>query len=64
VHADETNLVAVTVADADAQGRADRLAARALFLCIGGVPNTGWADEAGVRLSDAGYVPSRARTSS
>jgi thioredoxin reductase (NADPH) len=54
VHADETNLVAITVADG--QGKIGRLAARALFLCIGGVPNTGWAEEAGVQLSDAGYV--------
>ena len=54
VHADETNLVAITVADT--QGKTRRLAARALFLCIGGVPNTGWANETNVDLSDAGYV--------
>jgi thioredoxin reductase (NADPH) len=54
LHADEKNLVAVTVADAD--GKTERLAARALFLCIGGVPNTGWATKTHVDLSDAGYV--------
>ena len=54
LHADEKYLVAVTVADA--HGKTERLAARALFLCIGGVPNTGWATKTHVDLSDAGYV--------
>ena len=30
--------------------------ARALFLCIGGVPRTGWAADAGVRTDAAGYI--------
>ena len=34
----------------------ERLAARALFLCLGGVPRTGWADAAGVRLDRAGFI--------
>jgi thioredoxin reductase (NADPH) len=47
-------LAAVTLADAG--GGAEHVAAGALFLCLGGVPHTGWADGAGVRLNDAGYV--------
>ena len=34
----------------------ERLRARALFLCLGGVPRTGWADAAGVRLDAAGFI--------
>jgi thioredoxin reductase (NADPH) len=34
----------------------ERLPARALFLCIGGQPRTGWADAHGVRLDRAGYI--------
>ena len=34
----------------------ERLDARALFLCLGGVPRTGWADAAGVRLDRAGFI--------
>ena len=33
-----------------------RLPARALFLCLGGIPRTGWAAAAGVALDRAGYV--------
>jgi thioredoxin reductase (NADPH) len=40
----------------DADGRAERLPAQALFLCLGGLPRTGWAGEAGVRLDAAGFV--------
>jgi thioredoxin reductase (NADPH) len=47
-------LAAVALADAD--GKVERIAARALFLCIGGVPHTGWADGVGAALNDAGYV--------
>jgi thioredoxin reductase (NADPH) len=54
LHADDGHLSAVTVADAD--GRAERLPAQALFLCLGGLPRTGWADAAGVRTDAAGYV--------
>ena len=32
------------------------LPARMMFLCLGGVPRTGWADDAGVRLGPAGFV--------
>ncbi len=40
----------------DAGGRTERLPAQALFLCLGGLPRTGWADAAGVRLDAAGFV--------
>jgi thioredoxin reductase (NADPH) len=33
-----------------------RLPARALFVCIGGQPRSGWADSADVRTDDRGYV--------
>jgi thioredoxin reductase (NADPH) len=44
----------VTISDAD--GRSERVAARALFVCIGGTPRTGWAAQAGVRTDAAGYI--------
>ena len=53
VHADG-RLASVTVAGRD--GRESRVAARALFVCIGGVPRTGWAADSGVRTDAAGYV--------
>ena len=34
----------------------DAIPARALFLCLGGVPRTGWAEASGVRLDRAGYI--------
>ena len=34
----------------------ERLPARALFICIGGEPRTGWAADAGVALDRAGYI--------
>jgi thioredoxin reductase (NADPH) len=33
-----------------------RLPARALFICIGGTPRTGWAEGSGVRTDRAGYI--------
>jgi thioredoxin reductase (NADPH) len=36
--------------------RSERLPARALFLCLGGLPRTGWATGSGVRLDAAGYI--------
>jgi thioredoxin reductase (NADPH) len=54
LHARDGHLSAVTVADAD--GTTQRLPAQALFVCIGGLPRTGWADAAGVRTDPAGYV--------
>lgn len=34
----------------------ERLPAVALFLCLGGVPRTAWADEVGVRTDAAGFI--------
>ena len=34
----------------------ERLPARSLFICIGGTPRTGWAEEAGVKLDPRGFV--------
>ncbi|HEX2084122.1 MAG TPA: NAD(P)/FAD-dependent oxidoreductase [Solirubrobacteraceae bacterium] len=34
----------------------DRVPAAALFLCLGGTPRTGWAEEAGVRTDPAGFI--------
>jgi thioredoxin reductase (NADPH) len=44
------------VAVADAAGATERLPARALFLCIGGQPRTGWTEHARVRTGPTGYV--------
>jgi thioredoxin reductase (NADPH) len=54
VCANGESLVAVTVVDGE--GGRERLPARALFLCLGGVPRTGWAAGAGVLTDRAGYV--------
>lgn len=40
----------------DAGGETERRPARALFICIGGVPRTGWAERTGVRTNPGGYV--------
>ncbi len=50
----EARLAEVTARDAS--GTEERLPARALFVCIGGSPRTGWASDAGVRLDGRGYV--------
>ena len=47
-------LEAVTIADAE--GVEESLRARALFVCIGGQPRTGWAERARVLTDDRGYV--------
>ncbi|MGH2980162.1 MAG: NAD(P)/FAD-dependent oxidoreductase [Solirubrobacterales bacterium] len=54
VHGDDDHLGAVTITDADGTSEARR--ARALFLCIGGRPRTGWAAGSGVRTDAAGYI--------
>jgi thioredoxin reductase (NADPH) len=54
VHASGGQLEAVTLTSAD--GKTERLAARALFICIGGIPRTGWAAESGVRTDSAGFL--------
>ena len=50
----EGHLDAVTVRGPD--GEEENLRARMLFVCIGGEPRTGWADAAGVRVDDKGYI--------
>ena len=47
-------LAAVTVEDAG--GTVRTVPADALFICIGGIPRTSWAADAGVRTDAAGYI--------
>lgn len=47
-------LAGVTLTDTG--GKTEQVPAYALFLCIGGVPHTEWADGVGVHLNDAGYI--------
>jgi thioredoxin reductase (NADPH) len=54
VESQEGWLRAVTLRQGDEAP--ERVAANAMFLCLGGVPRTGWAADAGVRLDRAGYV--------
>jgi thioredoxin reductase len=54
VDAEDDHLAGVTLRDA--RGAAERISARALFLCIGGKPRTAWADDAGVRVDGAGFI--------
>lgn len=54
VQGDRGRLAGVAIVGAD--GRESRLSARALFVCIGGVPRTAWAAGSGVRTDVAGYV--------
>jgi thioredoxin reductase (NADPH) len=54
VEADGDQFRAVTISDG--AGKSEQLAARALFLCIGGTPRTAWAEGAGVRVNSAGFV--------
>jgi thioredoxin reductase (NADPH) len=34
----------------------EHITARALFLCIGGLPRTAWASDVGVRVDEAGFI--------
>jgi thioredoxin reductase (NADPH) len=54
LHERDGELAGVSVADAS--GARAELPARALFICIGGVPRTGWAERSGVRTDRAGFV--------
>jgi thioredoxin reductase (NADPH) len=47
-------LAAVRIRDRDGHG--ERIAASALFLCIGGVPRTAWTADSGIRVDQAGYI--------
>ena len=53
IHGDGT-LRAVTLTDGG--GVSTEHNARALFLCLGGVPSTGWARESGVAVDERGYI--------
>ena len=48
-------LTAALLAERGGSGE-ERVAARALFACIGGVPRTAWADDVGVAHDPAGYI--------
>jgi len=54
LHVSDDRLAAVTIADAS--GATQRRTARALFVCIGGLPRTAWAADAGVQTNAAGYI--------
>ena len=54
VHARDGHLETVDIAEAG--GAVERVPARALFICIGGVPRTGWAAASGVSTDSAGYL--------
>src|SRR3954447_4066007 len=54
VHPADGHLGAVTIENADGDSETKR--AHALFLCIGGQPRTGWAEEGGVRTDRAGFI--------
>ena len=54
VHTSRERLSGVTLAEAG--GSSEQLAASALFICIGGVPRTGWAARTGVKTNREGYV--------
>jgi thioredoxin reductase (NADPH) len=54
LHETGGELSGVTITDAG--GARTERAARALFACIGGLPRTGWAAEAGVRTDRNGFL--------
>ena len=54
LHAKADHLSAITVTEPG--GGSERLPADALFLCIGGVPRTGWAAGSGISTDASGYV--------
>jgi len=54
VRADGDRLTEVRVSEAG--GDETGIPARGLFLCLGGVPRTGWAAENAVRLDPAGFI--------
>jgi thioredoxin reductase (NADPH) len=54
VHEKDGQLEAVTIVSAD--GKTERLPAKALFICIGGIPRTGFAADSGVKTDAAGFL--------
>ena len=53
-HEQDGALASVSIEDA--AGNVEQRAAHALFVCIGGVPRTGWASDQGVLTDPGGYV--------
>ena len=51
---EENGLEAVTIESAD--GSPETVRVTALFLCIGGIPRTGWAPASGVRTDRNGFI--------
>ena len=54
VDSDDGRLSAVDVRDES--GNSKPFPARSLFLCLGGLPRTGWAAQSGVATDPAGYI--------
>jgi thioredoxin reductase (NADPH) len=54
LHERDGHLSAVSFADED--GKEETRPTRALFICIGGVPHTGWCPAEGVVTDSAGYI--------
>ena len=54
LHSSAGRLREVTIETAD--GKTDRVPVAALFLCIGGVPRTQWAEGSGVRTDKSGFI--------
>jgi thioredoxin reductase (NADPH) len=54
LHAAAGRLREVTVESAD--GEAETIPVASLFICIGGIPRTQWAEGSGVRTDDAGFI--------
>jgi thioredoxin reductase (NADPH) len=54
LEADDGHLVGVSFETSD--GKTFEQPARALFICIGGQPHTGWAEETGVRTGKGGFI--------
>ena len=50
----EDGLEAVTIESAD--GAPETIRVTALFLCIGGIPRTGWADGTAIRTDSKGFI--------
>jgi thioredoxin reductase (NADPH) len=55
-HADGAPPLLAAVRIRDRDSHRERIAARALFLCIGGVPRTAWTADSGIRVDSAGYI--------
>jgi thioredoxin reductase (NADPH) len=54
IEADDDGLEGVMVQTRD--GARTRVQCSTLFLCLGGIPRSGWAQDSGVRLDEAGFI--------